>query len=469
MATTRIMPLHTGKGRDVSTAIAGIIDYVENPQKTEYGKYIFGYECDSRTADAEFLLSKRQYLNLTGRQRGADDVIAYHLRQSFFPGEITPEKANQIGQKLALKLTKGNHAFVVCTHTDKHHIHNHIIFNSTTLDCSRKFRNFWGSTWAVRRINDKLCLEHGLSIVEDPKPSRGHYGTWLGDENRLSYQEQLRRAIDAVLKEKPTDFEDFLKKLEAAGIEVNRERKNLRLRVPGQERFSRCNTLKGDYTEQAIRERIADTRTATPRRTRTQKPVPKVGLLVDIEAAIRAGKGPGYERWAKVFNIKQLSQAVIYLKEHGDMSYADLQAKTDVATTRFNELAAQIKDLESQMTANGELQKQIVGYVKTRAVYADYRKAGYSKKFRSEHEADIIIHQAAKKYFDSLGITKLPSVKSLREEYAGLLEQKRKAYSAYKQARAEMRELFNVKSNVEHLLDIPSGHEAERRQPEARQ
>ena len=469
MATTRIMPLHIGKGRDVSTAIAGIIDYVENPQKTEYGKYIFGYECDSRTADAEFLLSKRQYLTLTGRQRGADDVIAYHLRQSFFPGEITPEKANQIGQELALKLTKGNHAFVVCTHTDKHHIHNHIIFNSTTLDCSRKFRNFWGSTWAVRRINDKLCLEHGLSIVEDPKPSRGHYGTWLGDENRLSYQEQLRRAIDAVLEEKPTDFEDFLKKLEAAGIEVNRERKNLRLRVPGQERFSRCNTLKGDYTEQAIKERIAGTRTATPRRTRTQKPVPKVGLLVDIEAAIRAGKGPGYERWAKVFNIKQLSQAVIYLKEHGDMSYADLQAKTDVATTCFNELAAQIKDLESQMTANGELQKQIVGYVKTRAVYANYRKAGYSKKFRSEHEADIIIHQAAKKYFDSLGITKLPSVKSLREEYAGLLEQKRKAYSAYKQARAEMRELFNVKSNVEHLLDIPSGREAERRQPETRQ
>ena len=469
MATTRIMPLHIGKGRDVSTAIAGIIDYVKNPQKTEYGKYIFGYECDSRTADAEFLLSKRQYLTLTGRQRGTDDVIAYHLRQSFFPGEITPEKANQIGQELALKLTKGNHAFVVCTHTDKHHIHNHIIFNSTTLDCSKKFRNFWGSTWAVRRINDKLCLEHGLSIVEDPKPSRGHYGTWLGDENRLSYQEQLRRTIDAVLEEKPADFEDFLKKLEAAGIEVNRERKNLRLRVPGQERFSRCNTLKGDYTEQAIKERIAGTRTATPRRTRTQKPVPKVGLLVDIEAAIRAGKGPGYERWAKVFNIKQLSQAVIYLKGHGDMSYADLQAKTDAATTRFNELAAQIKDLESLMTANGELQKQIVGYVKTRAVYADYRKAGYSKKFRSEHEADIIIHQAAKKYFDSLGITKLPSVKSLREEYTGLLEQKRKAYSAYKQARAEMRELFNVKSNVEHLLDIPSGREAERRQPEVRQ
>lgn len=467
MATTRLMPLHIGKGRDVSTAIADIIDYVENPQKTDYGKFIYGYECDTRTADSEFLLSKRQYANLTGRQRGADDVIAYHLRQAFRPGEVTPEEANQIGRELALKLTKGNHAFVVCTHTDRHHIHNHIIFNSTSLDCTRKFRNFWGSTWAVRRINDKLCVEHGLSIVEDPKPSRGHYGTWLGGNKPLPFQEQLRQAVDAALNENPKDFSDFLKKLEAAGIEVNQERKNLRFRVPGQERYSRCNTLGGDYTEQAIRERIAGVRTVTPR-FRPQKPTQKIGLLVDIEAAIRAGKGPGYERWAKVFNIKQLSQAVIYLKEHGDMNYSELQEKSAAATTRFNELATRIKELEAQMTANGELQKQIVSYAKTRAVYADYRKAGYSKKFRAEHETDIIIHQAAKKYFDSLGLTKLPSVKSLREEYAGLLDQKRKAYAAYKQVRAEMRELFNVKSNVEYLLDVSADRENERSQQKAR-
>lgn len=343
------MPLHVGKGRDVSTAIADIIDYVENPQKTDFGKFIYGYACDTRIADAEFLLSKRQYLNLTGRDRGADDVIAYHLRQAFKPGEVTPEEANQIGRELALKLTKGNHAFVVCTHVDKHHVHNHIIINSTALDCTRKFRNFWGSTWAIRRMNDKLCLEHGLSIVENPKPSRDHYGTWLGNEKQPSFQEQLRRAIDAALEERPKDFEEFLKKLEAAGIEVNRERKNLRLRVPGQKNYTRCNTLKGDYTEQAIRERIEGTRTVKPRRTFPQKAAPKVGLLVDIEAAVRAGKGPGFERWAKVFNLKQLSQAVIYLKEHGDMSYEDLQEKAAAATASFNALSAQIKELESQI------------------------------------------------------------------------------------------------------------------------
>ena len=559
------MPLHVGKGRNISTAISDIIDYVENPQKTDFGKFIYGYECDTRLADAEFLLSKRQYANLTGRNQGADDVIAYHLRQAFKPGEVTPEEANQIGRDLALKLTKGNHAFVVCTHVDKHHVHNHIIINSTTLDCQKKFRNFWGSTWAIRRMNDKLCLEHGLSIVENPKPSREHYGTWLGNKKQPSFQEQIRIAIDAALEEKPKDFEELLQKLETAGLEVNRERKHLRFRVPGQENYTRCDTLKGDYTEQAIKKRIAGTRTVKPRHAFSKKTVSKVGLLVDIEAAIRSGKGPGYERWAKVFNLKQLSQAVLYLKEHGDMGYEDLLEKANATTTNFNTLSVQIKDLESKMNANAELQKQIVNYAKTRAVYVEYRKAGYSKKFRTEHEAEILLHQAAKNHFDELGIKKLPSVKALREEYADLLEkanatttnfntlsvqikdlesrmnanaelqkqivnyaktravyveyrkagyskkfrtaheaeillhqaaknhfdelgikklpsvkslreeytdlleQKRKAYSAYKQAKNDMKELHNVRANVEYLLEISSPPQPQRSTEKSRQ
>lgn len=454
LATTRLMPLHIGKGRDVSTAIADTIDYVKNPQKTDHGKLIYGYECDTRTADAEFLLSKRQYANLTGRNQGKDDVIAYHLRQAFKPGEVTPEEANQIGQELAMKLTKGNHAFVVCTHIDKHHVHNHVIINSTALDCQRKFRNFWSSTWAIRRMNDTLCVEHGLSIVEDPKPSREHYGTWLGDKKQPSHQEQLRQLIDAVLAEKPKTFEVFLQNLQATGVEVNREGKHLRLRLSPDHRYTRCDTLKGDYTELAIRERIAGSRSVTPRRTALARPSSKVGMLVDIEAALRAGKGAGYERWAKVFNIKQLSQAVLYLKEHGDMDYAQLQEMSDTATATFNALSAQIKDLESKLNANAELQKQIVTYAKTRPVYVEYRKAGYSKKFRSAHESDILLHQAAKRYFDEAGITKLPSVASLREEYAALLNEKRKVYAAYKQARTEMKELHNVRANVEYLLEI---------------
>ena len=286
------------------------------------------------------------------------------------------------------------------------------------------------------------------------KPSRGSYGTWIGDEKVLSFHEQLRRAIDTVLEEKPRDFSAFLKKLEAYGVEVNTDRNNLRLRVKGQTRFTRCNSLKGDYTEIAIRERIEGVRVVAPRVQIKKPTMPTVGMLIDIDAVIRAGKGLGYERWAKVFNLKQLSRAVLYLKEHGDMSYEELKKRTDESTMRFNELSGEIKDLESQLTDNSELQKQIANYVKTREIYVEYRKSGYSKKFRAQHESEIMIHQAAKKHFDQLGLKKLPPVKLLREQYAELLAQKRKAYAEYKRTREEMKELYNVKSNVSQLLNI---------------
>ena len=205
------MPLHVGKGRNISTAISDIIDYVENPQKTDFGKFIYGYECDTWLADAEFLLSKRQYANLTGRNQGADDVIAYHLRQAFKPGEVTPEEANQIGRELALKLTKGNHAFVVCTHVDKHHVHNHIIINSTTLDCQKKFRNFWGSTWAIRRMNDKdqtileLNRQLNRSLTLNEK---------LNSENRAENIEALRTKLKQT-EEQLTSETDSRKRADA--------------------------------------------------------------------------------------------------------------------------------------------------------------------------------------------------------------------------------------------------------------
>lgn len=169
MATTRLMPLHTGKGRTVAQAISDIIDYTENPQKTDGGRLITSWQCDSRIADAEVLFTKNQYIQKTGRVRGEDDVIAYHLRQSFVPGEITPEEAIRLGCELVKRFTKGNHAYIVCTHIDKAHIHNHVIWNSTALSQTRKFRNFWGSSRAVRRLNDTICIENGYSIVENER------------------------------------------------------------------------------------------------------------------------------------------------------------------------------------------------------------------------------------------------------------------------------------------------------------
>ncbi len=462
MATTRFMPVHVRKGWSVSRAIRRVIDYVENPDKTDSGRYISAYACDEHTAAAEFYLSEQQYENLTGKRAGG--VIAYHLRQSFKPGEISPEEANDIGRELALKLTKGNHAFIVCTHVDKEHIHNHIIINSIGLDCQKKFQNFLGSSNAIRRMSDTLCVEHGLSVVEHPQPDGKNYGEWLGEKKKISYSEQMRRTIDAVLEDKPNDFEEFIKEMEKLGVTVNREQKYLRFKMPGQEKFTRCNTLKGNYTEQAILERIEGKRVVSSIRNKSKQTAIKVGLMVDIEAAVRAGKGPGYERWAKVFNLKQLSQAVLYLKEHGDMSYEELQKKCADATGRFNELSTQLKDLESRMNANGELQKQIANYAKTRETYQGYKESGYSKKYKAEHEGEILLHQASKKYFDQLGITKLPSVKKLRQEYSNLLDEKRKAYSTYKQTRSEMKELMNVKANVEYLLKDGNDRKIEKKQ-----
>ena len=220
MATTRLIPLHVGEGRSAGTAIRDIIEYVENPDKTDGFQLVTGYQCDSRSADMEFMFAKKLYEQKTGRVRGRDNVIAYHLRQSFAPGEITPEEANRLGRELAKRFTKGRHAFVVATHIDKHHIHNHIIINSVALDHSRKLRNFWGSFRAIQRLNDTVCIENGYSIVELPQFKGKSYNKWEGDVSRLSHRDRLCLAIDDALSQKPRTFDAFLAIMKQKGYEV---------------------------------------------------------------------------------------------------------------------------------------------------------------------------------------------------------------------------------------------------------
>lgn len=460
MATTRIMPLHIGKGRTESQAISDIIDYVANPQKTDNGRLVTGFACDSRVADAEFLLAKREYISATGRVRGADDVLAYHVRQSFVPGEITPEEASRLGVEFAKRFTKGNHAFVVCTHIDKSHIHNHIIWNAVNLNCDRKFRNFWGSTRAVRRLNDTICVENGYSIVEDPKPHGKSYNKWLGNQAKPSHREQLRMMIAQALEQKPADFDGLLKLLADMGCEVSRRGQAIRLKAPGWKNVARMDEKLGEgYSEAEIRAVLAGEKNHTPRRKdAVSTPTPKVNLLVDIQAKLQARKGAGYARWAKVFNLKQMAQTMNYLTEHGLLEYVVLEEKAAAATARHNELSAQIKAAETRMAEIAVLRTHIINYAKTREVYAAYRKAGYSKKFLAEHEAEILLHKAAKQAFDDLGIKKLPTVKSLQAEYATLLEEKKKDYAEYRHSREEMRELLAAKANVDRLMGYGEEH-----------
>lgn len=466
MATTRIMPLHIGKGRSVGSAISSIIDYVENPQKTDNGNLITSYECDSRTADAEFTFAKRQYKAITGRTQDRD-VIAYHFRQSFRPGEVTPEEANRIGVEFAQRFLKDNNAFIVCTHIDRKHVHNHVIWNSTNLSCDRKFRNFWGSTKAVRLLSDTICVEHGLSIVENPKRHGKSYNKWLDAQGQPSHRDLLRTVIDGALAQKPGDLDMLLQLLRDAGYEVKRG-KNISLKGKGQERFIRLSSLGEGYTEADLLAVLTGKNKHRPQQKKSSKQPPEVSLLIDIDAKLRAGKSGGYKQWASVFNAKQMAHTMNYLREHDLMDVDTLKEKTEAATARFNTLSAQIKSAETRMAEIAVLKTQIANYAKTREVFAAYKASGYSQKYLAEHEGDILLHRAAKKAFNELGVKKLPTIKSLQEEYAQLLAEKKAAYADYKKAREEMRELLTVQNNVSHILGIDEQNVEKEKEQESR-
>ena len=445
---------HANEGENIAEVICDCLDYGKNPEKTEAGKYISSYECDPATVAAEFLLAKASYKAMTGReQKKGSDVLCYQIRQSFYPGEITPEEANRISYELAMRWTKGRHAFIVTTHTDKQHIHSHIYYNSTTLDCTRKFRNFWGSSFALRRLSDRLCLENGLSIVENPKPrSKGkfrNYGEWqAGQKKPLTYQDRLRAAIDTALAKKPADFPAFLSLMEQAGYEVKQRRGAISFRAPGQERFTRLrsDTLGEGYSEADIRAALSGSR------QRPGQPRQKINLAIDIQSRLQ-GKGPGYERWAKVFNLKQMAAALAYLQDNGLTDYEQLEQKATAATEHFHKLSDQIKSTEAALHTNMELKAATVQYAKTRPVFEKYKASKYSKKFLAEHEADIELYRAACADFKAiLGGAKLPKMDTLKEEGRKLAEQKKKLYAEYRKAKADMQEVTTIKANIDYLL-----------------
>ena len=442
---------HAGEGETIAEAIRDCLDYGKDPEKTESGKYISAYECDPATVADEFLLAKASYAAMTGReQKKENNVLCYQIRQSFYPGEITPKEANRIGYELAMRWTKGRHA---CTHIDKGHIHNHIYYNSTTLDYTRKFRNFWGSSFALRRLSERLCLENGLSIVENPKPrSKGkfrNYGEWqAGQKKPLTYQDRLRAAIDTALAKKPADFPAFLSLMEQAGYEVKQRRGAISFRAPGQERFTRLrsDTLGEGYSETDIRAALSGSR------QRPGQPRQKINLAIDIQSRLQ-GKGPSYERWAKVFNLKQMAAALAYLQDNGLTDYEQLEQKATAATEHFHKLSDQIKSTEAALHTNMELKAATVQYAKTRPVFEKYKASKYSKKFLAEHEADIELYRAACADFKAiLGGAKLPKMDTLKEEGRKLSEQKKKLYAEYRKTKADMQEVTTIKANIDYLL-----------------
>ena len=440
--------------------MSAAFDYGLNPDKC---KEVSSYLCDPATAHAEFLLLKSQYQAETGRQSDAGHLI-YQIRQAFPHGEISPEEANRIGYETAMRWTKGKYQFFVCTHTDRNHVHNHIYYNATAYDRSRKFHNFIGSSFALRRLSDRVCLEHDLSIIENPKQhSMGqykHYGEWLeaAGGKPLSFKQKLKAQIAACLYDEPHNMDEFLAAMSEAGFEHRYGRGGvLSFRAEGQQNFTRLrtSTLGDGYGQDDI---IAAIEGRAPLPVYSRPPQKKVGLIIDIQEKMKAGKGAAYERWAKVYNLKQMAAALQYLQENGLLEYAALEDRAVSSADRFHELAGRIKQVEADLKRNTDLRSAVVDYARTRPVFEEYKAKKYSNKYLSEHEADIAVHRAAQAAMrELLNGGKLPKMDALKAEAGRLEAEKKSLYAQYRAAQKDMREAVAVKGNIDHLLDFTDG------------
>lgn len=455
MAISKLKPRHASEGRSIAAVLKDRLDYDRNPEKTDGGLLVTGYQCSPDTAWQEFAVSKQIYTATTGRRRAPDkDVISYLIIQSFEPGTITPADANKLGYQLAMEFTGGDHQFIVATHVDKKHIHNHIEFNSTALDCSHKFNNVKNSFLSLRKANDRICQEFGLTIIEEPQDKGKHYAEWAAEKSGRSWKGLLKKTIDGILTKVKT-FDEFLEAMRREGYEVVQSKKILKFRAQGQERFTRSRTLGADYSLEALQERIG--KSQLPRRKKKIKleKNARVNLLMDIQARLQ-GRGPGMERWLKIHNLKEASKTLNYLTEHGITEYDVLAARAESVAADFEAASVSMKQMEHRMGQIAALKTHIINYAKTRNTYLAYRKTKAAEKpaFRAAHETDLLLHEAAKRAFDAQGVKKLPTVKVLQAEYADLLAKKKAVYEDYKRLRQENQELQAVKSNVDSLLQI---------------
>ncbi len=471
MATTRLIPMHVHSGNTISASLELRTDYVKNPDKTDDGRYVSAYQCDQETVNEEFTFVRQMYDRNHGKRSGKSDVIAYQIRQAFAPGEIDPETANKLGYELAMRFTKGKYQFIVATHVDKQHIHNHIIYNAVSLDSGRKFRNFWGSSFALRKVNDILCLEHNLSVIKDPKKGNHTYGKWLGDHKKPSNRDYLRIAIDEALKKNPKSFDELLTLLKTEyNVEVDSSGKYTKLRGEGQKVFVRLRSLGEGYTREDIEKRIHGDSISTKstmgksfeeitgRRIKniTKKKLSKdekLSLLIDVQKKIQEGKGIGYEKWVKQFNLKQTAKTLSFLSDMGINSYKDLDAAHEKLHDEYDTLRLNIRSIQERMDKIRELQGAIITYIQTNESYQRYKKSGYNKKVKEELRNDILLHEEARKHFKEYEGGKVPTIKELKAEYAKLKEEKSEMYKDYQKKKRDYTELAVAKKNIDTILD----------------
>ncbi len=467
MAATRIISIHVNKGKTARQCITARLNYIMNPQKTDDGILISTFACSPETAADEFTLFRQEYQTNTGRVQ-ENEVIAYHVRQSFTPGEITPEEANAIGKKLAEMITGGNHAFVVATHIDKEHIHNHIIFCSTDLEGRNKFRDMKRSAKDLAQISDDLCRENGLSVIENPQDKTVTYDQWQGNQRRFTHRDELRMIIDAALRMQPDGFDALLQLLEDAGCLIKRGAQ-ISVKPPDGKRYIRLDTLGSEYGETSLRQSLAGKHVHIPKIPRGDFTESQIKRLINIEAKLRAGKGKGYQVWAERNNIEAMSQMVIFLKEHQIGSPEELNEQIQELIDQRNSLKTSIQEKQTRMKEINCQRKAIRDYSRTKDVYTHYRESGWSSKFYQEHRQEIEDHKKAQAVYASLG-GKLPTLKELSAEYDRLKEEKADDQTSLDELKSRLTNLKHIRYNYEILERdyAPNDHQSHRHRDEVR-
>ena len=429
----------------IKATVHKAVDYICDPAKTDESILISSFGCSPETAayDFKFALSKTSQ---------ADTNKAFHLIQSFMPSEVSYKEAHQIGVELADKLLEGKYSYIVSTHIDKGHVHNHIIFCAVDMVNQRKYVSNRQSYAYIRRTSDRLCKEYGLSVVMPGQDRGKSYAEWDAHRKGTSWKAKLKAAIDAAIPQ-AKDFDDFLRLLQEQGYEAKRG-KYVSFRAPGQERFTRCKTLGEAYTEEAITERIKG-------RSVERKPKEnhKISLRIDLENSIKAQQSAGYEKWAKLHNLKQAARTLNFLTEHEIDSYPDLESRVAEITTASTEAAAALKAAERRLAEMSVLIKDVATYKELRPLVQEYQRAADKKQFRRKHEGTLILYEAAAKALKEQGFQKPPDLYALKTEYKQLAEQKDQLQRQYAEAKRQMQEYGIIKQNVDGILRTTPGKE----------
>ena len=444
MAVTKIKAIRG----TLSKAIA----YILNPEKTDEKLLVSSYGCASETAAREF-----EWTRKTAEQKGMNPVriIARHVIQSFEIGEVTPELAHEIGKQFADEILGGKYEYVLTTHIDKDHVHNHLIFNAVDFVDYHAYKSYKRIYYDMREVSDRLCKENGLSVIPPSQNKGMGYKEYTEAKRGTSWKQKLKQTIDRLVIT-AKDYDDFLRLMQEAGYEI-KTGKYISFRAKGQERFTRSKTIGENYTEERIKERIAG---RTPRRNRRQT-VPKgISLIGDIQERIRLIDSKGYEYKAKLTILKEAARTLNYLTENNLLQYADLEKKVEDVHSSYDRTGKELKVVEARLREVQPLIKNISNYQRLKPVYDAFQKAKDKPSFKAKHEAELVIFEAARSTLLAMqGDEKLPSLKTLQAEQQRLLDEQQRLYDERAKLKKEVKQIETIKSNVDTFLAPSADHD----------